>query len=109
MNIETVTDQLSVSEQIQVADVKTLADLGVEILVCNRPDNEADDQTSFADIANAAEALGIKAVSIPFKPNEMTPQDSQAFAELLKNHGRMHAYCRTGNRSKMIFTAATQN
>lgn len=106
MDIKTLDQQVSVSEQIALRDVSSLAASGVNLLVCNRPDGEAADQPTFADIAAAAEKLGITAVNMPFKPGEMTPAQRDEFVALLNTHRKIHAFCRTGNRSSMLWAAA---
>ena len=40
MQINKVTNYVSVSPQIQLEDVKTLAELGFKSIICNRPDGE---------------------------------------------------------------------
>ena len=105
MKISQLSDQYSVSEQITEADVDQLASLGVKTLICNRPDNEAADQTAFAEIAQRAEALGIKAVSIAFTGTQMSDRQVSELATILADNQRVHAYCRTGNRSTKIWQA----
>ncbi|ODS22866.1 TIGR01244 family protein [Candidatus Endobugula sertula] len=100
--------QTSVSGQITVADIDQLVELGVEILVCNRPDNEAKGQPLYSDIASVALNKAIEVVNIPFSAGQMTPEQVEEFAALLKQGKRIHAYCRTGNRCTQIWTAATQ-
>ncbi len=106
MDIKTLDQQVSVSEQIALGDLDGLAAAGVKVLVCNRPDGEAADQPTFAQISAAAEKLGMTAVSIPFKPGEMTAAQRDEFAALLKTDRKVHAFCRTGNRSSMLWAAA---
>lgn len=106
MNKQIINEQLSVSGQISTEDVKALADEGIQLLVCNRPEGEAADQTPFTDIASAASAAGIEAVQIPFKSGDMKTEQVTEFAELLRSGKKIHAYCRTGNRSFNLYSAA---
>lgn len=106
MDIKTLDQQVSVSEQIALDDVGSLAASGVKVLVCNRPDGEAADQPTFSQLSAAAEKLGMTAVSIPFKPGEMTAAQRDEFAALLNTRRKIHAFCRTGNRSSMLWAAA---
>ena len=106
MNIMRVNDSLTVSGQLSESDVAQLAADGVELIVCNRPDGEADDQVPFADIAAAAKAAGIQAASIPFRSGAMSDEDVAAFAVLLANDRNIHCYCRTGTRSFGLYAAA---
>lgn len=105
MKITTVTEQLSISDQLKPGDAKSLAESGVQYLVCNRPDGEASDQTDFDTIRTEAEALGLKVFSIPFKSGELTSQEVEKFQSLIETGNRIHAYCRTGNRSFNLFAA----
>ncbi|MCB1664138.1 MAG: TIGR01244 family phosphatase [Pseudomonadales bacterium] len=100
MNIKSVSEEFSVSEQLSVADVEALAAQGVKSLICNRPDGESGDQPAFADIEAAAKKLGLEVCSIPVVSGQISDQDvakfGQAFASMPKP---LLAYCRTGTRS----------
>ncbi len=106
MDIKTLDQQVSVSEQIALDDLTRLAAQGVQVLVCNRPDGEAPEQLAFAQLSAAAEKLGMTAVHIPFKPGEMTAAQRDEFVALLNTDQKVHAFCRTGNRSSMLWAAA---
>nr|MCH9855138.1 bifunctional protein tyrosine phosphatase family protein/NAD(P)/FAD-dependent oxidoreductase [Gammaproteobacteria bacterium] len=79
-------------------------------LVCNRPDGESQDQVAFETLSAAAEALGITVINLPFKSGEQTDAQVQIFADLLDEAQakgeKVHAYCRTGNRSTCLWSAA---
>ena len=107
MNIEKITAQVSVSDQIMADDVQALADEGVEIIVCNRPDGEASNQTPFAEIEAAAIALGVQAELIAFSTPKISNEHRAEFIALMASGKRLHAYCRTGSRSKKIWSAAS--
>lgn len=102
-----VTDNFSISDQITAGDVAELARSGVELIVCNRPDGEADDQPYFSDIASAASAQGIEALAIPFKSGQLQAAHIDQFIPLLNRSKSIHAYCRTGNRSFSLFAVAS--
>ncbi len=106
MNILKVNDQVTVSGQLEKEDLAELKQLGVEILVCNRPDGEAAEQLDFEQLASAARELGLQVESMPFKSGEMPSGYIDQFASLLKSGKQLHAYCRTGNRSFNLFSAA---
>ncbi len=105
MKITNLNEQVSVSDQITIEDLNELTTTGVEILVCNRPDKESAEQTDFGDIAAAAKALGVEAVHIPFTAGKMTVNHEKQFLDLLSSGKRVHAYCRTGNRSSNLWNA----
>lgn len=101
-------EQVSVSGQITVDDVSQLAADGVAILVCNRPDNESADQTNYQAIAEAAQKAGVQIENIPFSGGQMQVEHINDFVTLLDTGKRIHAYCRTGNRSSQLWNAAKQ-
>lgn len=103
-----ITDQYSVSEQITLADVGTLAESGVTLIMCNRPDNEEAGQLTFAEVAAYAQSLHVDTVHIPFVGGQMTADDVTAFRIAVENADKVHAYCRTGNRSSQIWQAAQE-
>jgi sulfide:quinone oxidoreductase len=107
MQLTQLSDTVTVSGQISADDIPTLAAMGVTTIVCNRPDGEEAGQPAFSTIASAAEAAQIRAVSLPFAAGQHTPAQAQALAELLGQGEKLHAYCRTGNRSSQLFKAAT--
>src|SRR3546814_17562301 len=65
MTIRSLTPALSVSPQIDPADVVALAASGFRSIVCNRPDGEEAGQPTAAAIAAVAEAPGLRCVHIP--------------------------------------------
>ena len=106
MHIEQLTTQVSVSDQITIADVADLAAQGIEVLVCNRPDGESEDQTPYADIAAAAKQHGIDCRLIAFSSYQITSEYRDQFMALVSECKRTHAYCRTGSRSKRLWREA---
>jgi sulfide:quinone oxidoreductase len=104
MKIERINDNFSVSGQINIDDVQVLADQGVQVIVCNRPDEESPDHTRFEEIRGAADRLGIATHMIGFSPNSLTYEKSQSFAKVVASNKNIHAYCRTGSRAKIIYT-----
>ncbi len=108
MSIQQLNEQVSVSGQLSVGDLPALKELGIELLVCNRPDGESADQPPFDQIAEAAQKLGMSVESIPFAGSEMTEAHAREFAALLTSGKRTHAYCRSGARSGNLFTLASQ-
>ncbi len=108
MSMQQLNEQVSVSGQLTVGDLPALKELGVELLVCNRPDGESADQPLFEEIAKAARQLGMSVENIPFAGSEMTEDHGREFAALLSSGKRTHAYCRSGARSGNLFALACQ-
>ncbi len=106
MKLIKINDQLSISGQLEVSDMEGLLQEGVELIVCNRPDSEVADQPLFADLAAAAAACGIEAISIPFKPGAIEATQVAEMIRLQEGGMRMHAFCRSGSRSFNLYAAA---
>lgn len=111
MRIMTLSDTLTVSSQLQSADLEQLRSNGVTILVCNRPDGESQDQPSIEVLTKAAEKLGIEVIAMPFRSGEQTAKQVTEFAQLLRSAHidgkKVHAFCRTGNRSTCLWAAVS--
>lgn len=100
MEIRQVRSSFSVSGQVSVDDVATLAANGVRSLICNRPDGEAPDQPNVAEIEAAAARAGIELAFLPVVTSALDEQDVTDFlAALERLPAPVHAYCRTGTRS----------
>ncbi len=108
MTFNVLSPQVSVSGQIQESDVTTLAEQKIEIIVCNRPDNEDSPQPLYADIAAKAKSLGMDVYHIPFSGGEMSQAHIDEFKQLLASGKKIHAYCRSGNRSSILWQAASE-
>lgn len=106
MNVEQLTSQVSASNQISVKDVSTIADMGVELLVCNRPDNEDEGQISYDAIAKEATKQGMQAISLPFSSYQITEANRDELITLIETRKRIHLYCRSGSRCKRLWREA---
>ncbi len=105
MEFRTLSPKFTVSPQISVEDVGTIAAQGFRAIICNRPDGEGADQPTFKEIAAAARAAGIKARYVPVQSGMVTDQDVEAFGAALEDLQRpVFAYCRTGTRSAMLWS-----
>ncbi|MCR9137547.1 MAG: bifunctional protein tyrosine phosphatase family protein/NAD(P)/FAD-dependent oxidoreductase [Alphaproteobacteria bacterium] len=105
MEAKKVSDELSVSPQILVDDVKTLADQGFRALICNRPDGEGADQPVFKELENAAEGLGLQTRYIPVSAGKVNDDDVEAFATAMRELPKpVLAFCRTGTRSATLWS-----
>jgi uncharacterized protein (TIGR01244 family) len=94
-----VTDEISVSPQISVADVGEAARLGFKLIINNRPDGEDPSQPSGAQIEAAARAAGLDYAYVPVR-GMPTPDQVEAEHDLLAQAGGpVLAYCRSGTRS----------
>jgi len=103
MDVKTISERYTVSGQIAVEDLSELKSQGVELLICNRPDGEAEGQPSYAAISSAALDLGMEVANIPFKGGQLTLEQVIDFNQQMARGLKTHAYCRTGNRCTIIW------
>ncbi|AKM09270.1 TIGR01244 family sulfur transferase [Croceicoccus naphthovorans] len=102
-----IDDNLYASPQITVADVATAKDLGVTLIVNNRPEDESPDQTPGSEIETAAKAAGIDYVAIPITHAGFGPGQVDAMRAAIDNsEGPILAYCRSGTRSTLLWALA---
>ena len=100
-------DKTLVSGQIHPDDVPALKDLGVTLIVNNRPDNEDVGQPEGDDIEAAAKAAGIDYRHVPIARG-LGPSDVEAMREAMHSvgEGKLFAFCRSGNRSTLAWAVA---
>lgn len=96
-----------VTGQISESDIERISNLGVRVVVCNRPDGEAD-QVPSAQMAALAEAAGMTFVYLPMDKPDDTSTQAPVFKEILARGDKVLAYCRTGRRSSTLWQEATR-
>jgi uncharacterized protein (TIGR01244 family) len=102
-----VTPSFWASPQITLADVAEATARGFTLVINNRPEGEAEDQTPGAMIAEAARAGGMDYRAIPVSPGGFTEDQVQEMAEALDQaQGPVLAYCRSGTRSTLLWSLA---
>ncbi len=103
-----ITDDFSTAPQISVNDMAEIAHLGFKTIINNRPDNEGGaEQPTSVQLAAAAEKLGLKYVHIPIIPNNIQPNQIDAFSTAYTVAAKpVLGFCRTGNRAGSIFKLA---
>lgn len=104
MDIRRINDEYSVSGQITVDDLERIKAAGFKSVVCHRPDGEAFGQPVFAELQQAAKAMGIEMRHVPVGPSGVGYEQVQAFVDALDEMDRpMLGYCRSGARSTAIY------
>ena len=104
MNIKHLHGDLSVSEQIKLADLKDIAASGIKTVINNRPDGEAPRQPRSETLSKRAQELGLTYHYIPVISGDMTDENVSDFAKVLdKTNGPVLAFCRTGTRSTTLW------
>ncbi len=109
MEIKYLSDSFGVSGQITPSQVEQLADEGFKTIVCNRPDGEEPGQPTSSEISQKAEGLNIEFHYIPMVGPNFTPADVEKLKAVISNNEKVFSYCRTGNRSSILWNAAQGN
>lgn len=105
--MKSLDDKVSVAGQIDPADIPTLAQQGIGMIINNRPDDEEAGQPSSAAIAAAAAASGLDYRYIPVGSSGMSQNQVAAMAEALQAaNGPTLAFCRSGTRSTFLWALA---
>lgn len=98
-----LADGYWVAPQITADDVKAAADMGVRLIINNRPDNEERGQPSGAEIEAAARAEGLDYRAIPIGRAPISDREIDELAgAIAAAEGPVLAYCRSGTRSTIL-------
>ncbi len=107
MDLRKITDDISVSPQIEPGDIPAIVAAGFHSIMCNRPDDEETGQCCYADVAKAAIAAGLKVHWLPIVTSAISPVDISDFRAALEQMPKpLLAYCRTGTRCTMMWSIA---
>ena len=95
---------LQVGGQIGANEVVDAAHAGFATIINNRPDAEAPDQPTSAEIEGAARDQGLDYHHIPVVASNITDTDVVAFAAAAQqSKGPVLAFCRTGTRCAILW------
>jgi len=109
MDIRRISDDYSVSPQIQPQDVAAIKAAGFKSVVCNRPDNEDPGQPDHETIRKAVEEAGLAFKWVPVISGQMTADNVAEQAVALEElPGPVFAYCRSGTRSANLYAGVQQ-
>lgn len=100
-------DKTFVCGQITPEEVAGIRDLGVTMIVNNRPDHEDEGQPLSGEIEEAAEQAGVAFRYIPIVRG-IGPADVDAMHEAMRDcgDGKLLAFCRSGTRSTLAWAVA---
>ena len=105
MNLREIDDNFSIAEQIHQHDLAILKEAGYTDVVCNRPDNEDPGQPAFAELEAEAIRIGMKTHHLGFDGQDFRPDHVTGLREVLDGaEGKTVAFCRTGNRSLLLWS-----
>jgi len=98
-----ITDQLTVSGQISLADVAEIAKQGFASIINNRPDGEEPGQPDHETIAVEAKKHGLAYHYIPVVTGNITRNDVVQFQKAILRNGPAFAHCRSGTRCYLLW------
>lgn len=103
-DIRTLTPDVAVAPQIDLADLQAIKDAGFKTVINNRPDGESPDQPSSAEVEAESNRVGLAYRHVPVVSGAMTMDDVAAFdAALSESDAPTLAYCRSGTRSATLW------
>ncbi|RWC27037.1 TIGR01244 family sulfur transferase [Mesorhizobium sp.] len=104
MEYREISEDYSVSGQIQPEDVAAIKEAGFKSVICNRPDDEQPGQPSADTVKAAVEAAGLAFRYIPVISGQITGENVEDQAEALDElDGPVFAYCRSGARCTNLY------
>jgi uncharacterized protein (TIGR01244 family) len=107
MTVYRLSETFSVSSQIQTGEIAAIAAEGFTTIICNRPDGEDPGQPTAGDIAAECEAHGVTFEMIPIDRSGLTKDMVEAFQKAVAgSEGLVLAYCRSGERSSVLWQAS---
>jgi uncharacterized protein (TIGR01244 family) len=98
-DIHQVTEDFAVAPQLRPEDMAEAAARGFKLIINNRPDGEAPDQPTSAEMEAAARHAGMYYEYIPVRGSPVLTQVEGVQHALKHGHGPALAYCRSGTRS----------
>ncbi len=102
-----LTPYVFVSPQIGMAEIATAKDMGVTLIINNRPDGEEPGAPQGDEIETAAKAAGMAYIAIPVTHAGFAEWQLTAMADALGAcEGKALAYCRSGTRSTLLWALA---
>ena len=102
-----LSQKCAVSSQIRPSDVADIAAAGFTTIVCNRPDNEEFGQPVASDVSAECETHGIAFNFLPIDRNGLTMEMVDRFQQAVSaSEGPVFLYCRSGQRSSVLWQAS---
>ncbi len=104
MKFAKINNELTVSDQITIEDLREIQAEGYKTIFCNRPDQESEGQLAFPVIEKEAHNLGIKAIYQPVIGGQISDDDIAQFGSYFEMAQKpVFAYCRTGTRCSTLW------
>ncbi len=104
MDPRALTQEYTVSPQIELVDLPRIKAAGYAMVINNRPDGEIPAELHTEKMRQAAEALGLVFVANPVIGGALTMANVSAQAEAMAQaKGPVYAYCASGNRCSILW------
>lgn len=104
VQIKKIDELVSVSPQIEIADLATIKAAGFVAVINNRPDGEEPGQPSGEAVAKAAAQAGLRYYAIPLGRDGVRPELVEETRRATDEAGGpILAYCRSGTRSTTLW------
>ncbi|KNZ33942.1 MAG: hypothetical protein AD742_03725 [Methylibium sp. NZG] len=105
--VQQLSADVCAAPQLDPSAMAWASQAGFKSVINNRPDFEGGpDQPTSAQMEQAAKAAGLVYAYLPVDPADHTPEQIAQFAKLLADMPKpVLAYCRSGNRSTMLYRA----
>mgnify|MGYP000097158201 FL=1 len=95
--------------QIEPQQVDKIRAQGFKTIINNRPDGEEPNQPLQTDIATEAQQAGLAYHYLPVVGGQLTREQVEQFAEIFNQAEKpVFMFCRSGNRSNVLFQSAKQ-
>lgn len=95
--------------QIEPQQVEKIGAQGFKTIINNRPDGEEPNQPLQTDIATEAQQAGLAYHYLPVVGGQLTREQVEQFAEIFNQAEKpVFMFCRSGNRSNVLFQSAKQ-
>ena len=105
MKINQLTDNVAVSPQLIASDIVELKAKGFKSIICNRPDGEELDQSSYKEIQKEALKQGLEFRNLPVINTAVSIEEINLFNKYLQELPTpILAYCRTGTRCATLWS-----
>lgn len=105
METRRLSPRYSVSPQLLAEEMPAVAAAGFTCVICNRPDTEVEADLQHAAIGEAARAAGLDFHVLELSHQTLTLENAARQKAILDAvEGSVLAYCKSGNRSSVIWS-----
>jgi uncharacterized protein (TIGR01244 family) len=104
VELKRINERVSVSGQISVDDIAHIKAAGFTTIINNRPDGEAEEQPTDAEMRAAAQDAGLAYFFIPMGREGVSEEMVEnTWTALEGSEGPVLCFCRTGTRSTTLW------